>query len=105
MNIKNLAEDLGLEEDEYMELVELFIDTGRSEIDELQATILASDPEKAVSVAHSIKGAAGNLGLTELYGTAKQIEEYARSGSLDRVSESIPELQGKMEDLVSLARG
>ena len=105
MNIKELAEDLGLEEDEYMELIELFIDIGTSDLDELQAAVGAGDAEKAANAAHSIKGASGNLGLMEFYGTAKTIEDDARSGNLERAAGSIQELQKEMKNIEALARG
>ncbi len=105
MNIKELAEDLGLEEDEYMELIELFIDRGMSDLNELEAAVGAGDPEKAASAAHSIKGAAGNLGLMEFFGTAKKVEDEARSGNLEGTAGSIQVLQKEMKDIVAFARG
>ncbi len=105
MNIKELAEDLGLEEDEYIELIELFIDRGMSDLDELEAAVGTGDSEKAMNAAHSIKGASGNLGLMEFYGTAKKMEDEAKDGNLEGVSGSIQVLQKEMEGIVALARG
>lgn len=105
MNIKELAEDLGLEEDEYMELIELFIDRGMSDLDELQAAVGAGDAEKAASAAHSIKGASGNLGLMEFYGTAKKIEDEARNDNLDEATAAVKTLQKELEDIAAFARG
>lgn len=83
MDIKKLAGNLGLEEEEYLELVELFMDRGRSDIDELQAALGAGDAEKVAGTAHSIKGAAGNLGFVEIYKEAAMIESQALEKSLE----------------------
>ena len=83
MNIKELAGNLGLEEEEYLELVELFIDRGRSDLDELQAALGAGDVEKVASAAHSLKGAAGNLGFVEIYKDAAMIESQALGKSME----------------------
>ena len=74
MNFKELAKNLGLEEDAYMELIELFIETGRSDLDKLRSAIDEGNGEEAGNAAHSIKGAAGSLGLIEISEVAKEIE-------------------------------
>ena len=96
MNIKKLAEDLGLEEEEYLELFELFIDTSKSDLEKLQAAIEARDAEQIVSNAHSLKGACGNLGFMELHEIAREIVEKARNNQLEGISESFKELKKKL---------
>ncbi len=105
MNIKELAEDLGLEEYEYMELIELFIDRGRLDLDELQAAVGTGDSDKAAMAAHSIKGAAGNLGLMEFYEEARKMEGDAKDGSLDGAAESARVLRKELEGIAAIARG
>ena len=65
MNFRKTFEKLGLEEDEYIELIELFIETSTSDIDKLQSAIVGGDTEKISRLAHSLKGASVNLGLEE----------------------------------------
>jgi len=77
MNFGKLAEDLGLEREEYLELIELFIETSMSDLDKLQSAIKEVNAEKAANAAHSLKGAARSIGLMELSETAKEIEEKA----------------------------
>jgi len=105
MNIKELAENLGFEEDEYMELIELFIDRGMSDLNEIQAAVNAGDSEKAANAAHSIKGASGNLGLMEFYGTAKKIEDEVRNGKLDKITGFVKSLQKELDDIAAIAHG
>ena len=104
MNIKELAENLGLEEDEYLELIELFIDTGIVDIEKLRSAIEEGDAEEAAQAAHSLKGASGSLGLMEIYNVALKSEEEARNNSLDVLAESVQILKGQLNSLAEVAR-
>jgi HPt (histidine-containing phosphotransfer) domain-containing protein len=53
----------------------------------LQSALDEEDQQKAVHAAHSIKGAAINLGLVELYEFAKSMEINARENHLAKVNE------------------
>jgi len=88
VDVKGLAENLGLEEDEYLELVELFLETTESNLDKLKAGIDASDAQQVVAAAHSIKGSSANLGLEEIAEIAKGVEEKARQDSLEEACEA-----------------
>ena len=104
MNFRELAENLDLEEDEYLELIEIFVETGMSDLDKLQSAVGEGDTEKAANVAHSLKGAAVNLGLMELHKVAKEIEEKARNDRMERIAESAQALKKKLEEIAALAR-
>ena len=41
MNLKDLAEDIGLEEDEFLEIVALYVETSFADFKKLQTAILA----------------------------------------------------------------
>jgi HPt (histidine-containing phosphotransfer) domain-containing protein len=105
MNFKELGENLGLEEEEYLELLELFVDTSASDLERLRTAITLGDLDQATKAAHSLKGAAGNLGLTELFETAKKVEMDARDNRLERITESVSELEGRLDMLAGCARG
>lgn len=104
MDIRQLAENLGLEEEEYLELIELFIETGMSDLNKLQSAIEEGSAEKAVNAAHSLKGAAMNLGLTELSEIAKEIEEKAGNDRLETSGEPARLLQEKLDIIVDFVR-
>ena len=105
MDFKELAENLGLEEEEYLELIELFVETGVSDLDELLSAVEEKDPEKAANAAHSIKGAAGNLGLMDLHETAGKIEAEARGGALEGVVESVQAMKTRLDEIAQYANG
>jgi HPt (histidine-containing phosphotransfer) domain-containing protein len=75
MESKKLAENLGLEEDEFTELFGLYKETTASDLKELKSAISVGDAKKAHEKAHSIKGASDSLGFDELYETAKAIDD------------------------------
>ena len=60
MNIKELAERIDLEEDEYLEMLELFIETAEPSLEKLKSGLDARDTQQVVEAAHSIKGSAAN---------------------------------------------
>ncbi len=105
MNIKELAEGLGLEEEEYMEILELLVDSGSADIASLEAAAENNDAEEAVRAAHSLKGAAANMGLVELSEVAKDIEFKAREQDLNGMEEQINKLKAEFEPLVELVQG
>jgi HPt (histidine-containing phosphotransfer) domain-containing protein len=105
MNFRELAENLGIEEELYLELIELFIQTGTSDLDKVQSAVEEGNAEKAANAAHSIKGAASNLGLMEVYEVAKKIEKQTRNDRLKGIAESAQALKEKLNEIAGLARG
>ena len=104
MDFKELAENLGLEEDEYLEIIELFIETGISDLDKLRTAIEEGDAGKAAEAVHSMKGAAGNLGLGKIQEAARRIEEEARNEALSDITESLQDLKNKFDQLRQSAK-
>ena len=103
MNFNELADNLGLEKEEYLELIELFIETGMSDINKLRFAVDEVNAENAADAAHSIKGASGNLGLTKIYELAKKVEKTCRDGMLDNVSESVQDFEKMLDTVKELA--
>ena len=103
MDFKALAGNLGLEEEEYMELIELFVDRSMSDLKKLEAAIKSKNADEAADAAHSMKGAAGNLGIMDFYESAAKIEMEAREGSLEGFSGLIQALRESLEDIAGLA--
>ena len=102
MNVSKLAEELGLEEEEYLELVQLFVETGISDMDRIQTAIDKGNAEGVAMASHSLKGAAGNLGFTDLFELAKKINDEAREGRLDGTSDSLQLLKEKFNAVAGL---
>ena len=100
MQIQDLADNLGLEADEFYEIFELYMQTTSSDLEELKAKLDAGNAEDIHKKAHSIKGASGNLGLNELYELATEIDDRARINSLDGMEDMVRAFQEKYEKVV-----
>ena len=100
MDFKELAEKIGLEEDEFMELVELFISTSTSDLSKLQSAVNKGNVQEVVEAAHSIKGASGNMGFLEVYEAVKGLEMNARENNLEGAEDGIRIIKERL-DLIS----
>jgi len=100
MEITKLADNLGLDADDFVELFELYMQTTACDLKELRAGLKAGDAEQVHKKAHSIKGSSGNLGLDELYRLARDIDDRARVGSLDGLEDLLQVFDNKYENFV-----
>ena len=89
MDFKKLASNIGLDHDEFIELVELFIKTSNLDLEKLKIAFNSENADQVSEAAHTIKGASGNLVFFEISEAAEIIEKEARKGSLFGVKESI----------------
>jgi HPt (histidine-containing phosphotransfer) domain-containing protein len=99
MNIRFLADDLGLDEKELRSIFALFIETSRSDLAAIKDAVPRDDSTTAARAAHSLKGAAASLGLSGLSDAAREIEEKSRDGRLQETSGAARTL----EDLLAAA--
>jgi HPt (histidine-containing phosphotransfer) domain-containing protein len=105
MNIKKLAQNLGLEEEEFLELIELFLDTGRADFQKIESGLANHDADQVMRSAHTIKGAAGNLGLEEISDIAKLIEENADNNILEGLDQAVSSLRSHFESINAFVSG
>jgi HPt (histidine-containing phosphotransfer) domain-containing protein len=105
MNIKELAENLGLEEDEYLELIELFVDTGRADFEKIESGLASNDADQVMRSAHTIKGAAGNLGLIEISDASKVIEQSAGNNTLEGLEQAMSDLRTHFDAITAFVNG
>lgn len=96
MNLKQLALELGLEQEEYSELLAIFIETSKADIIKIQEGINDRSAEQVADAAHSIKGAAANLGFTEISSDAKSIEQGAHDNNLDDLADFIKKIKDRL---------
>jgi HPt (histidine-containing phosphotransfer) domain-containing protein len=97
MNFKELGENLGLEEDEYMELLELFLETGSADYERIKTAIETKDFDLLIRSAHTIKGASGNLGLMDIHEVAKEVEDIAESKDLSNIDAVVETLGTRIQ--------
>ena len=99
MDFKYLASKIGIDDEDFMELVELFITTTLSDLDKIKQGVAANHPEDAAAAAHSIKGAAGNMGFEAMAELAKKMEIQAKAGSLENFDAHILDLESQVNQL------
>ena len=99
MDVKELADNLGLEEDEYLELFELFLETTESNLEKLRTGIDTGNTQEVVASSHSIKGSSANLGLEKISEVAKAVEEKARQNGLEGAAEAVKFIKGQCEQI------
>jgi len=99
MNLKALGEEIGLEEDEYIELVELFLETGAADYEQLKSAFDANDAPQVARSAHTLSGAAGNLRIMNIHEAAKRIERAAGENRLASVSPDVDALKARFAEI------
>jgi histidine phosphotransfer protein HptB len=99
MNFKELGEKIGLDEDEYRELVELLLDTGMADFGRLKSGFDSGDARQVARSAHTISGAAGNLGIMALHEVAQRIELAAVENRLESVAGEVAFLKGQFDEI------
>ncbi|MDQ7785762.1 MAG: Hpt domain-containing protein [Desulfomonilaceae bacterium] len=82
--IRQVAEERGIDEEDVYELLELFVEYTQSEdLEALREAIRVGNHVVARERAHSIKGAALNLKLSEIASLARNLEEKCGSADLE----------------------
>lgn len=102
MDFKQHAEKLGLEVDEYLELLELFIDTSDADMANLENAVRTKNAGEAEKAAHSLKGASASLGLTKIAEIARLIEKSAREGSTNDGLELLEKIRDNINGIKKL---
>jgi histidine phosphotransfer protein HptB len=97
MNLEELAKNLEMNEEEFLEMLDLFLETTTEDLSKLRSAIEEKDTQKVARTAHSIKGAAANLGLEEIHKVAVRIEREARENDLKEVGEAIETIKEKLD--------
>ncbi len=96
MKFSEMAETIGLDEQDFREMAELFVSVGAADLDKLREAYAARNSEGVVMSAHSLKGASANLGFSDIYEIARRVEADARAQKLDGAGEAIGELERKL---------
>jgi HPt (histidine-containing phosphotransfer) domain-containing protein len=100
MNIKKLSEVHGLTVEEFSGILKVFIETAGSDIAKIRTAVEKGDALAVGDAAHSLKGAAGNLGFTELSELARDAEIHANRNDLGKIVSTLPAFIKHVEDIV-----
>lgn len=103
MNLKESADNLGIDKKELCQLLDLFLKTTSTELASLQLALREKDGLLIGKMAHSIKGTAGSLGLLDIQDAAKRIETAAEknpSNDLTGLVQRIREHLDRISDVL-----
>ena len=82
-----IAELREVMEEEFSNLISIFLDDLPLQLDRLQTAVAANDAETIYQVAHKLKSSCSNLGLMRLAELFRRLEQAGRFQTLDGVAE------------------
>ncbi len=74
-------------EDGFTDLIDAFVTDSENKLEQLQAALQANNPSAVRELAHSLKGASGNISAQPLADIYRQIEKIGKEGSTDGVAQ------------------
>ncbi|RUO73374.1 response regulator [Idiomarina ramblicola] len=80
----------------YLKLVEQLYETYQGSATKVSDFITRGQHESARRYFHSLKGAAANLGFTQLQNKAADLEQFMADGNIDKVADQITELEKRL---------
>lgn len=101
MDLKELGTNLGLEESEFLELVELFLTTAKKDLQKLRDGYQSGDSGAVAGSAHSLKGSSGNLGFSELSMLSRKAEDKGGEEDLSDFDEILDSIHEQIEKIES----
>ena len=104
MDFKAMASNLGIDEADFLELTELLVITTLSDLAALEQGLAQGSKEPIAHAAHSIKGAAGNLGFTDIAAIAAEMETLVAQGAFDSITARVDALRQGL-DAIHMAMG
>ena len=98
---KELLDRLGGHEDLLDTLMEMFIDNVTVYMESLVTAIESRDGEQVRILAHTIKGAAGNISAPQIYERAAAMNSYMQDGELEMAISLLPHLKNDLDMFVA----
>ncbi len=89
MDIRKKADSLGIDKNEYNQLLKLFIKTSAKELADLQEAVKINDMEKSNRLLHSFKGAVVNLGLNDFAARCQILENLFTTATANEIIDYI----------------
>ena len=97
IDLDTLNELKEIMEDEFTELVTVFITDGIKQIDDLRQAIAASEADNIRRIAHTLKGSSSNLGINGLSELSKTLEFKAADNQLNGADELLQKIIDEYE--------
>lgn len=98
-DLKTLGAYLGLEEEDFRELTQLFLETAQEDITKMETTFTSGDARGVMEAAHRLKGAAGNLGFAAIAEKAGDAERQSNAGDLAGMEGLLETLKSELDQI------
>ncbi len=95
--INDLMKETGNDYGFLNELIDTFLTDAPKMLEQMRSTLSAKNVDEFRRTAHSLKSNSANLGVTTVANLAREVEQIARTGTLDGVAERLPNLERETE--------
>ncbi len=79
------------------ELLQEYLSDSPNQLQKLRAAVDGNDIAAIATVAHTLKGSSGNLGVSQLYQLCASLEKQARSGDLPDPAAAFAAIEGEFD--------
>lgn len=98
VDLKDALERVQNDRELLLELFDIFLDDCPGKIKALKEAVAKKDLTALKAVAHSLKGASGNISAKKLYQAFLQIEQMAKNNDLSAMQEPLKGLDSQFEE-------
>ena len=88
----------------YLRVVRMFVDSHAGDAAKLRALVARGQLQEATAMAHSLKGAAGNIGAQQVFDLASSLHTALRRGAVNELDLRLDMLEAKLPSLVASLR-
>ncbi|MGD9733795.1 MAG: Hpt domain-containing protein [Desulfamplus sp.] len=99
MDLKAMASNIGLDEEDFIELLEMLVNVSLTDIKNFETALASGNYTSAAMSAHSIKGASANLGLTDISAVAAELEKASKNSDPSSIPEKIASLKHQLNHI------
>ncbi|HOW35723.1 MAG TPA: Hpt domain-containing protein [Candidatus Omnitrophota bacterium] len=104
IDLKEVLERVQDDRELLIELLEIFTDDCPLKLKAIREAAAKKDFVALKDVAHSMKGASGNISAKPTYAAFLEIEQMAKDGNLGDIERPLKEIEGQLEQLKAYAR-
>lgn len=88
-------------EDEFVTLIDTYLDDSSHRIGTLQEALLKENFDELCKAAHSFKGSSGNIGALYLAELCRQLEEQSKSEEIPLIRATVVQINEEFEQVKS----
>jgi two-component system sensor histidine kinase/response regulator len=99
IDVEALSANIGIDVETYLMILVQFHERSVEDMDLIEAAVQEGKSDGAAREAHSIKGAAANLGIQDVSELARDIEQKARNNAPEEISPLLARLRDELKTI------